>query len=302
MINLGFSVNSIQSILSKDSWVAIYQEELCERLVGLEKTQNNFVKGNFVELIKPQLERIFENKLSEFEIRELIRKWLMIVILKSNSLIKLLEHIPNELNEADKVYKKYSDVTLGPIDCETVDKMSSEQKIKWHEGSIITFYAATSVKNLLGIYASELFFTFEALCRVICNASCLEYAVKVFIPNAVVQHNEIYKTLRKLSGENSNNVGCKLCPICGSCFNKDFLKIASIYEVFYHIRAIKDYREEFYDNVEFQIFLRDDYLQKSFKALCIADNITNDLLKNYLRYPLTIAETREKVSTIQKNW
>jgi hypothetical protein len=279
-------------------WVKIYKEELIIRLLGLEEVKNAFPERRFINLIKPQLDIIFPKEFSKkskiMDIRESIRRWMIIANLKSFSLIKILDQIPKELSESAEICSKYSDIPIGPLDSETVRQMTHEKLKKWREGNIALFYTGVSITNLLGIFVSELFFTIEAMCRAICIGSCLNFAVKSILPDITIQHNEIFKTLKWLADNEKNSVNCKLCPINNECNINAYSKIAEIYELFYHMRAIKDYRAEFYFNTEFKEFLLNEYMIQSFKAACIIDNIMNKLFLNYLTSPLSLAAQKRR--------
>ena len=98
-----------------------------------------------------------------------------------------------------------------------------------------------------------------------------------------------------LAGEGGDNVACKMCPISEECGIESYLSKAQSYELFYHIRAIKDYRMEFYFNRDLISFLVNEYLDKGFQALCIMDEVSDRLLKDYLINPLPISVLKEIV-------
>ena len=98
-----------------------------------------------------------------------------------------------------------------------------------------------------------------------------------------------------LAGEDGDNVTCKMCPIIEECGIESYLSIAQVYELFYHIRAIKDYRMEFYFNADLLSFLVNEYLDKGFQALCIMDEVSDRLLKDYLINPLPLSVLKEMV-------
>lgn len=294
MGDLGFSTKSIQSILQKENWVEIYRQELTDRLSALEEIKDAFPKRRFVRVIKPQLD--FLEK-SNVNVREPIRRWMLISHSKFYSLLKILSQLPKELSEAEEIGKKYSGVPIGPLDPEIFKQMSKTEIQRWHEGNIILNYTTTSIQNFLGIFVSELFFTIEAMCRAICTGSCLYFAVKSVSPEITIQHNEIFKTLRRLDNE-KNNVSCKLCSLKNKCSIYGYSKIADVYELFYHIRAVKDYRLEFYFTKKLLKFLFGEYVRKGFQATYIIDTIMNRLFLGYLESPLSLEEETEKIMNI----
>jgi hypothetical protein len=205
--------------------------------------------------------------------------------------------MPKELLELENIQKEYSDIPIGPQDEETINQMTEEEIRRWHEGNIALAYAGISLTNLYGVFVSELFFTIEAMLRAVCIGSCLGFAIKSIDPKITIQHDEIFKTLRRLGNE-KNSIYCKLCPITEKkCSFEDFSKLADLYELFYHIRAIKDYRKEFYFKEGLQEFLI-DYMKKSFEAACVIDEIMAKLFQDYLGFPLTLKEEKEKIIEI----
>jgi len=297
MTTLGLSTNAVKSILQRNDWVRLYSRELDERVSDIKGNEQTFPERRFLELIKPRLENIFDPDAMQYQVRESIRKWAFIGDMKAYYLIKLLEEIPIQLSEASKTYREYSDIPMGPQDEDIVQRMTKEERERWHRGNVTLVYTSVSVQNLLGIFASELFFGLEAMCRAICSGSCLSYAIKAALPDATIQHNEIYRTLRTIAGEGGDNVTCKMCPMSAQCGIGSYLSIAQVYELFYHIRAIKDYRQEFYFNADLQSFLVNDYIHKGFQALCIIDEVRSRLLKGYLVSPLPVSVLKTMVLT-----
>ena len=295
MTIFGLSSRAVQSILNKKDWVRLYSQELDERLSNIAGNKEDFPEKRFLELIKPRLESIFDDDTMQHQVRESIIRWTLIANMKAFFLIKLLEEIPRKLSEASKIYREYSDIPMGPQDEDTVRRMTEEERKRWSSGNVTLLYTKASVQNLLGIFVSELFFTLEATCRAICSGSCFKYAIKAACSNIAIQHNEIYKTLRVLAGEGGDNVTCKMCPISEECMIGSYLSIAQIYELFYHIRAIKDYRIEFYLNADFESFLLKEYMHKGFQALCVIDEVSDRLLKGYLVNPLPLSVLKKIV-------
>lgn len=303
MANLGLSPTAIQSILQKENWVTIYRNELIERTSNLSEI--NFPAERFKDSIKPSLEKALQKELSEspdkINIRESIRRWMVISHNKSALLIKFLDLIPKELSESKKIIAHFKDVPIGPQDSDVVEQMNENDRKRWHEGSIAFYFAGLSANNIVGLFVSELFFTIEAMCRVICIGSCLEFAIKTVLPTTTIQHDEIYKTLNRLSREANSKVTCKLCPINEDCSRLDsYSKLASIYELLYHLRVIKDYRLEFYFESQLTEFLIGEYLAKGFEITLLFDKIMDRLFHSYLRAPISVADQKEKILKILK--
>lgn len=303
MVNLGLSPSAIQSILQKENWVKIYRNELIERTSNLSEI--DFPSERFNDSIKPFLEKALQKELSEspdrVNIRESIRRWMLISHNKSALLIKLLDLVPKELAKSNEIITHFNDIPIGPQDSDVVEQMSEIERERWHEGSIATSFAGLSINNIVGLFVSELFFTIEAMCRVICIGSCLEFAIKTVLPTTIIQHDEVYKTLKRLGFDGNSKVACKLCPANQDCSGFDsYSKLASIYELLYHLRAIKDYRLEFYFEKELTEFLLGEYLAKGFETTSIFDKIMDRIFHSYMRAPISVADQKEKISKILK--
>ena len=275
----------------------------------MERTSNlsaiDFPSERFNTSIKPLLEKALENELSEspekVNIRESIQRWMLISHNKSALLIKLLDLIPKELSESNKIFTHFKDVPIGPQDSDVVEQMNEIERERWHEGNIAISFAGLSINNIVGLFVSELFFTIEAMCRVICIGSCLEFAIKTVLPTTIIQHDEVYKTLKRLGLDSNSKVTCKLCRANQDCSGFDsYSKLASFYELLYHLRVIKDYRLEFYFEKNLTDFLLGEYLTKGFEITSIFDKIMDRLFHSYLRFPVSVADQKEKISMILK--
>lgn len=301
MVNLGLSPNAIQSVLQKTDWVNIYKQELSERCSDLNAM--GFPEKYFVNAIKPHLEKALQDEISndskKDELRKIIQRWMLVSEFKSQSLIRLLLLIPDELSLSNRVKKKYRAVPIGPQDSDVVDQMTPEELQNWHEGSLAIFFAGTSISNLLGLFVSELFFTFEAMARVLCIGICLEFAIKSILPSIIIQHDEIHKTLRRIGNESKQKVSCKMCSLQEICFRSlSYQKISQIYELFYHLRAIKDYRLEFYFEPELTTFLIKDYMPQGFAIACVADEAIDRIFSGYMKSPLLLKDYKDKIHSI----
>ena len=156
-------------------------------------------------------------------------------------------------------------------------------------------------KNILGLFCSELFFTVEAACRVICIGTCLGFAIKSLFSNVIIQHDEVYKTLKRIGQENTENVSCITCANKKSCLEIPSInEIASIYEFCYHIRVIKDYKKEFYweRNLEhnFEDFLIQKYLPEGMKIIYFLESFIKTLFDKYWWIPFDLKNDKEMMT------
>ena len=291
MNELGLTAKSVESIVLKKEWVQIYRTHLDYNYSNLHV--NEFPENTFMNLIKPQLiitlKNDFENALVESKIRKSLQKWTLLAGFKSYYLIRLKQLIAAEILEHKEIQKKFSDIPRGPTSASTIDKMSPENQLRWHIGNILITYKESSVTNLLGNFVSEQFFTLEAFCRSISIGSCLEFALKSILPNVVIQHDEIHKTLKKLGTQKNDRISCKMCPINEKCVrNKAYSNLADIYALYYHLRVIKDYKIDYLRDSKFENFLLEDFLNKSFKITCEIEKIENKIYSDYWFSPFSL--------------
>ncbi len=233
----------------------------------------------------------------EHQIRPSIQKWSLIGDMKAYYLIRLREQMPSQLFELGTVIGEYHDVPIGPTDTEVVQRMTEKELERWHRGNVMVYYTNISLFNLFGIFVSELFFALEAMCRAICSCACLQYAIEAADSNVIIQHQQVHKTLKMLAQGGGQGVNCKLCSIRQECRISACLSIAAVYELFYHIRVIKDYRLEFYYNNDWLPFMTNEYVDKGFQALCTVSEIQSRLMKGYLENPLPVSTLERIVAT-----
>jgi hypothetical protein len=293
---LGFSATAIQKMLSNEKWVEIYQSELKTRSESLNAKA--FEKGMFNTFLKEKLQKSLASEISKDEhyIRNGIAKWMQISHLKAFSMFCVMPFVQAQLKKTLEIYTRYHDVPLGPQDGKLVKKMDEEMLEKWRDGNMMIFYGEASINNVLGLYVSEVFFTTEAMLRIICMGSCIEFGIKTILPNQIIQHDEIYKTLKKLSNDDYGKVNCRLCSMNDKCPRRlEFGHLAAVYEVLYHLRAIKDYKREFYFNDSLTDFLIKDFTPVGLNIVFVLDEIINNVYSDFLMFPYTLKDTYKSV-------
>lgn len=301
MHDLGLSPSSVQSVLQRQDWIELYKNELKDRCSELKEV--DFPEGYFVAVVKPEMEKALHKELAEeskeLDVRRTIQRWRLLSDFKAQSLLRLILLFPHELSLSREITDKYKDVPLGPQESEIVEGKTTEELERWQEGNIAVFFTGTSIKNILGLFVSELFFTVEAMARALCIGSCLEFAIKSVLPAITIQHDEINKTLRRLGNEDKEKVSCKLCSLSENCIRSHaYICISMLYELFYHFRVIKDYRLEFYFKPELIPFLVNEYMQEGFEIICTLDKALDRVFHNYMISPLTLVDHKEKIQKI----
>lgn len=288
-MKLELSPIGIEKILKKDNWQDNYREEFLSRLGDLNKHKEKFSDSYFINKIHPLL----LEKFSDDAIREQITKSINITFGKSMLLIKMISDIPKLIAEATNQIKKYGDAPVGPLPNQVVEQMDEKEKESWKEATLVLMNSPISLQYYIGVFVSELFFAYESMCRTINIASCYVYALKALDNKSIIQHGEIHKTLKRLTGKKGDNLFCTMCPINHNCKNKYYSKLAAMYEVLYHLRGIKDYRNEFLDICHDSDFFNIIIPVFGIKAIEYADDIMNFLLKGYIVNPISISKFKE---------
>lgn len=304
MVRLGLSPSAIHLFLQKPDWIDIYCNELIQRCIGL--SENDFPQKYFTKIIKPRLERALEKELSgkakRIDIRNTVQRWMLISHYKAQSLIRLMLLIPGELTLLKQTLDKYNGIPIGPVHSDVFHNMTNDEKDSWHQATIALAFSHSSVMNILGLFVSELFFTFEAMARTLCIGSCLEFALKSILPSVTIQHDEINQSLRRLGKRDKEKVACRLCPINDECFQSpSYYKISLIYELLYHLRTIKDYRLEFYFEHGMAPFILEYLVPKGFESLCVIDKVLNRIFQEYMISPLPLVNHKEEIYKLFKH-
>lgn len=283
MNNLGFSANAVSRVLSNKNWVDVYRTEFKDRLEKINETV--IPKQYFLKEVKPLLESFVGDR-PKVDMRKIVQKWMLIFTIKAWGVIRIQNLISNDKIKYEQIYSKYSKIPSSPLDSEAIEKMSKQEKEQWHEGSLARAYSRYNYKNILGLFCSELFFAVEAACRVVCIGTCLDFSIKSLLSNMVIQHDEVFKTLKRIGSEQTENVSCITCVSKQKCHEIPSVNnISALYELCYHIRAIKDYKLEFYWEESFEKFLEADYLTRGVELLSCFESILDSLFSGFLMSP-----------------
>ncbi len=302
MDEMGLSPGSVQSIIDSKKAVERYQHRLDYCYAYL--SENNFPDKHFQQQIEPELVSILKKngkskKCIQKEIRETNRRWGFLALTKSQFLIRLNHLIPEELDSAKWVNTYCHDVPFGCVTKDATDKLTPEQIQRWSDGNLLMYHKNSSYINLTGVLLSENFFVIETLCRTILFGSCLEFALKSLDEKTTVQHKEIYQSLKRMGDANSDKIICKLCSFnkrCKKC--ADFLILAQVYELFYHLRVIKDYKMEFWDMELFSPLFSQKNLEYMFNIVIKVQQIDTRIYNGYWRSPFHLYKDNQRIDTL----
>jgi hypothetical protein len=258
----------------------IAQENETKYLRGLlddKSVYQNFVKHfNLVILKKLKKDRNID------KFRDELRKFASI---KTFRLISLNEMLPNLQKNVKEEKEKYvHDQKI----CDLLSRLAQRKDLTKKEREFIrdewirTFILQVKPMGILFSQISEMFFVFEFNCKIICGMGCYEFARKIH-SNQIIQHQEVWKTLRRLAKKDGKCEACFASKTC--CFKIDFNRIANTYACMTKIRQLADYSEIFYIHENFL----EDLIKYSFKSVKVIHKLTEKIIKKskFLYNPFT---------------
>ena len=292
MNQLYLSPNSVSKLLSDELWVESYFnffEETVNRLEVCIFPDDDLLK---IRILDPMDLRYLDFR-SEFQ------RWMLIAYYKNKALLKAFYDLDNDLKLHSMAKSKYDGIELGPIPEDIAQNLNREELDTIKEANIILGYTGVSILNTCGQFISELFFSFEAMCRVICMASCLEIFLKTITPNISLQHQDIAKALNRLSNPERDRVLCKMCKADSVCKSYSIFKyLYDFYLLLYHMRVIRDYRKEYFSTEGLADKLINIFLLYGFKAVCKTEKIMEESIGHRMRFPLSLSEEKQNIEII----
>ena len=170
-------------------------------------------------------------------------------------------------------------------------ELTEEERDEWREVSIGHWLADYDTTSSVCTLACQLFFGLEFACRNVCAISCKSFAHKVN-KEQVIQHMEVWKTLKKLGGER-NRIECAICANERSChFKFAFMALANMYAYSSKIRMLSDYTEEpFHENrAKFRTFVNGTYLNQISNTIVRLDKLLFYAYSKFMWTPFPLDE------------
>lgn len=301
MKNLGFTVNAVEQVLARSGYIAIYQSALKLHLDNLKRSEIRSFDSYFKDYILFTLRQNPNFQFGRREIREKIRKWMYVSVMKFDLLLSL----PEIINIFDGGYKaslqKYAGIPLGPIDEDVVNSLDDSNRARLRDANVTISHFSSTIHGLLIILVSSSFLSLEYICRAICYCTCYQFLVASLQNPHVVQHQQVYKTLHRLAAKEKQSNACINCPIISKCQLHVLDPIIGLYEIFYHLRVICDYKSLIFSEPDFQLFIRNEFLPKSIEALILADQSLEVFSAGYLKSPVSFKERSERLPSLKAN-
>jgi len=169
--------------------------------------------------------------------------------------------------------------------------LTEKEREQWRKASIAGWLVDYDLCSMVSTLACQLFFGLEFACRSLCAVSCKSFAHKVN-KGQVVQHLEVWKTLKKLGGEKSK-IECDICANKRNCsFGFDFTALANLYAYSSKIRMLSDYTEEpFHENrAKFRRFVCGVYLHRITNTVIRLDKLLFSIYGNFMWTPFPLNE------------
>ena len=168
-----------------------------------------------------------------------------------------------------------------PISEEELDSLEEQEKeiiqqaLKRFQLTYINFM--TMVIGLINL----IFSVFETECKVICSLSCFAFSI-IYAQNKIIQHNEVWKALRRLSRIGSRkSINCEICQMQNDCeFLMDFEALANIYCYAIKIRMIADYEDILFKEEQVWFIIK-DYFEILKFVINEQENIRKKCMEDY---------------------
>lgn len=301
MTNLGFTVNAVEQVLARLEHIAIYQSTLGLHLDNLKQSEMRSFESYFRDNILFALGQDQNVHFRRREIREKIRKWMYMSIMKFDLLLALPEMISIFEGRHQASLQKYAGIPLGPIEEDVVNSMDASNRAQLRDANVTISHFSATIHGLLITWVSSSFLSLEYICRAICYCTCYQFLLASLQKPSVVQHQQVYKTLRRLAAKEKRSEACVNCPIISKCQLHILDPIIGLYEVFYHLRVICDYKGLIFSNPNIQTFIRNEFVPKSLEALILADQSMEVFSAGYLRSPLSFKERSELFPSLKSN-
>lgn len=177
--------------------------------------------------------------------------------------------------------------------CRYLEDTVREAGLKILKNIIIADCLIGQISQICGLF----FFGFEALAKLFVLSFCLKLATRV-IQGQVIQHNDIWKTLKMLSGRKIPT-DCQICKLRDECnFHYPFGNFANLYAFIIKIRMLADYTEVLHGDTQFFDFISTEYPKLMF-PLCVSLNAQiRKIHEGFLWSPLRLEDSFKHVDDI----
>jgi len=258
-----------------------YFQRDCEIFVETHDKLDSFLKHYEIiqkhlvdrELLDNFIERIgFHSKLRDYKISAL-DEYLPKLFAEYNSILEeILEDLKRDIGRTVSF----------PIDKQQFEALTDKQKKSILEAEERIQLSYNQFVGVVSGLINTIFFAFESSCKVSCSLGCWEFAI-LFSTNNIIQHNFIWKTLRRLGKVmQEKTTRCDRCLMDEGCdFEIDFEALANSYCYAIQMRMLMDYEIFFYENSKIWKQV-EEYFKKLREIIDCQKVIQNKCLENRL--------------------
>lgn len=291
--SLSLNPNSVSRLVAARDWIDAFSSEY-------ERVAKALILCDYPD------EDLFEQRIIVSgrnvykEHREAVRRWMMLAWHKGRSLFTALQQLPLALNLETAARSQFEDVELGPIDSDVAAALDQSQLSRIRDANIIMGYSRDAILNCCGYFISELFFSFEAMSRVICMGSCLQFFYRTILPNVTVQHKDVFDALNSLSADSRDRISCRMCrasDVC--CSGQVFRCLRDFYLLAYHLRVIRDYKTQFYSTDGLAEALLNTVVPLGLEVVYRTEAFMSQSIGNRMRFPLLLSQQRGYIDRIK---
>jgi len=185
-----------------------------------------------------------------------------------------------------------------PISDDKYELMPSHEKLALHEATFIQQALRARDVGFFCLYISEVFYAYEAFCRAICCALCWDFLESV-LDESVVMHGHVWKALKRLGADRNTASKCKECRFAESCTrHAEGPILAAIYLRLFHLRVLRDYRENIYMDGELLSYVTGPLEPMCREASFLAEEYLASSLGGFLMMPASLRDTAAVLSQI----
>jgi len=291
--SLSFNPNSVSKLVAARDWVHAFSAEY-------ERVAKALIVCDYPDVDLFEQRIIVSGRNTYKEHREAIRRWMLLAWHKGRSLFTVLQTLPTSLKLETAARSQFGDVELGPIDSDAAAALDQSQLSRSRDANIIMGYSRDAILNCCGYFISELFFSFEAMSRVVCMGSCLQFFYRTILPNVTVQHKDVFDALSCLSSDSREKVACRMCRASDVCCSAQVFRcLKDFYLRLYHLRVIRDYKTEFYTTEGLAEALLNTLVPLGLEVIFKTELFMSQSIGNRMHFPLSLSQERSHIDRIK---
>jgi hypothetical protein len=290
MASLGFTVGAVNEMLKRSDYAEVYRTTMRSHLAAFRQVDSRSFASYFTNHVLSELSHSSKPACERGEIREKIRKWMYLSTMKFDLLLALPEFITLVEKRCEAASHIYEGLPLGPVDEDSLEAVAEDGRKRLSEANQAIGHLNSTKAGLLVTWISSSFLSLEYICRTICYCACYGLLSESLRSPSTIQHQQVYKVLRRLETSNKQSDSCSGCPLLHQCQFSILTPLIGLYEVFYHLRVIGDYKDLVMARPDVQALIRNDFVPLSLETLLLAEEFMEVLSSGYLRSPLSFRQ------------